>query len=92
VHQLNGSDFTWVASAYALSASMFIPLSGNLAQIFGRRPIVLGGIVTFAVGSAVCGSARTLIVLIVGRGESYEHSNNSDSQSKRFGAIHSVIQ
>ncbi|KAF8185732.1 MFS general substrate transporter [Pholiota molesta] len=67
VHQLNGSDFTWVASAYALSASMFIPLSGNLAQIFGRRPIVLGGIVTFAVGSAVCGSARTLIVLIIGR-------------------------
>ncbi|KAF9477032.1 iron permease [Pholiota conissans] len=67
VHQLNGSDFTWVASAYALSASMFIPLSGNLAQIFGRRPIILGGIITFAVGSAVCGSAKSLIVLIVGR-------------------------
>lgn len=49
---------------------MFIPLSGNLAQIFGRRPIILGGIVMFAVGSAVCGSAKTLIVLIVGRGES----------------------
>ncbi|KAF9477036.1 MFS general substrate transporter [Pholiota conissans] len=67
VHDLNGGDFTWVASAYALAASMFIPLSGNLSQIFGRQPIILGGIVVFAVGSAVCASAHAMAVLIFGR-------------------------
>ncbi|KAF8185726.1 MFS general substrate transporter [Pholiota molesta] len=67
VHDLNGGDFTWVASAYALAAAMFIPLSGNLSQIFGRQPIILGGIVVFAIGSAVCASAHTMPVLILGR-------------------------
>ncbi|KAF9552277.1 MFS general substrate transporter [Agrocybe pediades] len=67
VHALNGSDFTWVASAYALAAAAFIPLSGNVSQMLGRRIVILGGIVIFAVGSAVCGSAHNLAVLIVGR-------------------------
>ncbi|KAF8157257.1 major facilitator superfamily domain-containing protein [Crassisporium funariophilum] len=67
VHDLNGSDFTWVASAYALSSSAFIPLSGNLSQLFGRRPIILGGIIIFAVGSAISGSSRSMLVLILGR-------------------------
>lgn len=48
---------------------MFIPLSGNLSQIFGRQPITLMGIMLFAVGSAVCGSARSMTALIIGRGE-----------------------
>lgn len=69
VHALNGSDFTWVASAYALAAAACIPLSGNMSQMLGRRIVILGGIIIFAIGSAVCGSAHTLPVLIVGRGE-----------------------
>lgn len=67
VHDLNGSDFTWVASAYALSASACIPLSGNLSQVFGRRLIILAGIMIFGIGSAVSGSAHSLVALIVGR-------------------------
>ncbi|CAA7268857.1 unnamed protein product [Cyclocybe aegerita] len=42
-------------------------MSGNLAQLFGRRPVIMGGIVFFAVGSAVCGSARFFAVLVAGR-------------------------
>ncbi|KAJ3512851.1 hypothetical protein NLJ89_g3284 [Agrocybe chaxingu] len=67
VHALHGGDFSWVAAAYALSSSACIPLSGNLAQLFGRRPIIMGGIVFFAVGSAVCGSAPFFAVLVAGR-------------------------
>ncbi|KAJ7101026.1 MFS general substrate transporter, partial [Mycena crocata] len=67
VHDLQGDNFSWVGSAYALGAASCLPLSGNLAQIFGRRPILLGSLVLFAVGSAVAGSAPSMTVLIVGR-------------------------
>ncbi|KAJ7183444.1 MFS general substrate transporter [Mycena filopes] len=67
VADLHGSDFSWVGSAYTLSSAAFLPLSGNLAQIFGRRHVTLGTILVFGVGSAVSGSARSMTVLIVGR-------------------------
>ncbi|KAJ7143490.1 MFS general substrate transporter [Mycena crocata] len=67
VHDLQGNNFSWVGSAYALGAASCLPLSGNLAQIFGRRPILLGSLVLFAVGSAVAGSASSMTVLIVAR-------------------------
>ncbi|KAG6844976.1 hypothetical protein H0H87_001919 [Tephrocybe sp. NHM501043] len=67
VHALQGKDFAWVFSAYALSSSSCIPLSGNLAQIFGRRPVIQIGIIVFATGSAIAGAAPTMSVLIVGR-------------------------
>lgn len=88
VHDLNGINFSWVGSAYALGhfpglcaghcclqhrntgAASCLPLAGNLASIFGRRPILLGSLVLFSVGSAVSGSARTMNILIVGRGKS----------------------
>ncbi|KAJ7661318.1 MFS general substrate transporter [Mycena polygramma] len=68
VHDLKGGDFTWVSSAYTLSSAACIPISGNMAQIFGRRPILLLGIILFATGSAISGAAPTMTVLIVGRG------------------------
>ena len=36
-----GDDFVWVGSAYALSSTAILPLSGSLANIFGRRPVML---------------------------------------------------
>ncbi|KAJ7621526.1 MFS general substrate transporter [Mycena polygramma] len=67
VHDLQGVNFSWVGSAYALGAASCLPLSGNLAQIFGRRPILLGSLLLFAAGSAVAASARSMTVLIIGR-------------------------
>lgn len=70
VQDLNGSDFTCVGSAYALSSSAFLTLGGNLAQVFGRRPVLLGAIVVLAVGSAISGSATSILILMFGRGTS----------------------
>ncbi|KAF8997193.1 iron permease [Cyathus striatus] len=67
VHELNGEDFTWVTAAYSLSSAACMPLNGNLAEIFGRRPVILTGIVIFAAGSAVSASAHSMTTLIVGR-------------------------
>ncbi|KAH9850502.1 MFS general substrate transporter [Lenzites betulinus] len=64
---LHASDFVWVGSAYSLSATAFLPMSGALAQIFGRRPALMTCLVLFAVGSGVAGGAGSMSMLIIGR-------------------------
>ena len=64
---LHASQFTWVGVAYALSSAVFHPMSGALAQTYGRRPALLLTIGLFALGSGICGSANSMKMLIVGR-------------------------
>ena len=64
---LHASQFTWVGSAYALASTAFIPMSGGLAQTFGRRPATLVTIGLFALCSGVCGGAKSMNMLIAGR-------------------------
>ena len=67
VAELNGNDFVWVGAAYALASSAILPMTGGLAQLFGRKPAVLGSIAFFAVGSALCGAAHNMNMMIAGR-------------------------
>ncbi|KAI9332461.1 major facilitator superfamily domain-containing protein [Zopfochytrium polystomum] len=57
----------WVATAYLLTSTAFIPSYGQLADIFGRKPIYLVSIVVFEIGSALCGAATSMPFLIVAR-------------------------
>ena len=66
-HDLHATDFVWVGSAYALSSTAFMPMSGGIAQIFGRRPALLGALALFATGSGICGGASSMSMLIAGR-------------------------
>ena len=66
-HDLHASDFVWVGSAYSLSSTAILPMTGGLAQIFGRRPAMLSSIALFALGSGICGGATTMAMLIGGR-------------------------
>ncbi|KAJ7629491.1 iron permease [Mycena polygramma] len=67
INELRGTQFIWVGSAFTLGSTALIPLAGGLAQIFGRRPVLLSSLVLFAVGSAVCGAAKEMNMLIAGR-------------------------
>ncbi|EGO18747.1 hypothetical protein SERLADRAFT_364217 [Serpula lacrymans var. lacrymans S7.9] len=67
VDDLHGTQFVWVGSAYALAATAFVPLSGSLAEIWGRKPVMLSALIFFAIGSTICGSATSLGHLIIGR-------------------------
>ncbi|KAJ7604542.1 major facilitator superfamily domain-containing protein [Roridomyces roridus] len=60
-------DYIWVGSAYALASTAFIPLSGNLADVFGRKPVMLASIVFFAIGSTLAGAAQNMSMMITGR-------------------------
>ena len=72
VHDLNGTDsFAWVSTAYSLSTTAILPFNGRLADVLGRRDVLLVALVIFAVGSAVCACAHSMAVLIVGRGWIY---------------------
>ncbi|KAF7792059.1 hypothetical protein EIP86_003087 [Pleurotus ostreatoroseus] len=62
-----GDDFTWVGSAYALASTAILPLTGTLADIFGRRPIMLIAILFFSLGSALAGAAQNMNMLIAAR-------------------------
>jgi EmrB/QacA subfamily drug resistance transporter len=61
------SGLAWVVSAYVLMAGGFLLLGGRLADIFGRRRLLLTGVVIFALASAVCGAAVGPGMLVTGR-------------------------
>jgi len=57
----------WVVTAYLLSATAVTPLYGKLADIYGRRRMLLIAITTFVSGSFLCALAPAMIVLITAR-------------------------
>lgn len=67
VSELGGENFIWVGSAYSIASSASMPALGGLANIFGRRKVMLSSIMFFAAGSATAGAARSMNILIAGR-------------------------
>ncbi|HEY3695827.1 DHA2 family efflux MFS transporter permease subunit [Phenylobacterium sp.] len=57
----------WVLTSYIVAAAITIPLSGWLANAFGRRKVFLASIVLFTVTSALCGAAVTLPQIVLFR-------------------------
>jgi EmrB/QacA subfamily drug resistance transporter len=56
VAQLSGLDlYPWVTTAYLLASTVMVPIYGKLSDIYGRKPILLIGIVLFMFGSMLCG-------------------------------------
>ncbi|KAJ1545015.1 hypothetical protein HK405_008243 [Cladochytrium tenue] len=58
---------SWVGTAYLLTQTAFIPSYGQLADIFGRKPVFLTAIFIFELGSALCGAAANMNMLIAAR-------------------------
>lgn len=57
----------WVAMAYMLTLTIFLPLFGRLADVYGRSRLYNIGFVIFSVGSALCGAATTASFMIASR-------------------------
>ncbi len=68
IASLGGLDrYSWVITAYLLTATVTVPVWGRLSDLYGRRPIYLAGVATFLVGSALSGAAQTMTQLIIFR-------------------------
>ena len=57
----------WLFSTYLLAQAVSTPVYGRLADIVGRKRLMLVGIGLFFVGSTIAGAAPTMGVLIAGR-------------------------
>ena len=64
-----GGKFVWIGSAYGLSSAAILPLSGRLADAFGRRPVMLAFVGLFLLGSALAGASQNMNMLIAARSE-----------------------
>lgn len=68
VADLHGIElYGWVTAIYMLASTVTIPLWGKLADLRGRRPVMLAGLVFFLVGSVLSGAAGSMRQLIVFR-------------------------
>ncbi|WP_369393929.1 MFS transporter [Streptomyces sp. CG1] len=57
----------WIVTAYALAFASLLLLGGRIADLFGRKPAFLVGVVGFAAASALGGAANGFTMLVVAR-------------------------
>ncbi|MCD7438103.1 MFS transporter [Streptomyces lincolnensis] len=57
----------WIVTAYALAFASLLLLGGRIADLFGRKPAFLIGIVGFAAVSALGGAATNFEMLVTAR-------------------------
>ncbi|MFI6830933.1 MULTISPECIES: MDR family MFS transporter [unclassified Kribbella] len=68
VDDLGGfTQFPWLFSIYLLAQAVSVPIYGKLADLRGRKPIMLVGVGLFLLGSVLCGFAWSMPALIAFR-------------------------
>lgn len=89
----------WMSLGFAMGATVFQPVFGWVGDNFGRRKLLLGGLLTFTIGSLVIAMAPSFTFIVIGRflqglgsaavvpvGMAYAASGFSkDEQGKAFG-------
>ncbi|MFN3336321.1 MAG: MDR family MFS transporter [Thermomicrobium sp.] len=56
--------YPWVFSGYLLTSTTSIPLYGRLADMYGRKRVLLAALVLFLLGSVLCGMAQSMPQLV----------------------------
>lgn len=60
-------QITWVSTGFVMATVMVMPLTGFLARLFGQKRVYMASLLFFIAGSALCGMARTLPLLVLFR-------------------------
>jgi EmrB/QacA subfamily drug resistance transporter len=69
VNDLGGfSLFPWLFSVYLLAQAASVPIYSKLADLYGRKPVLLTGVLIFLLGSVLCGISWNMVALIAFRG------------------------
>ncbi|KAJ2713808.1 hypothetical protein H4R19_002070 [Coemansia spiralis] len=61
------SSIAWISAAYMLTFTALQSIFSKVSEIIGRLPVLLVSLAVFTAGSAVCGAASSMTVLIAGR-------------------------
>ncbi|MFF5899470.1 MFS transporter [Streptomyces argenteolus] len=56
--------FSWLFSGYLLAVTVTLPVYGKLSDTFGRKPVLVAGIILFLAGSVLCAAAWNMAALI----------------------------
>ena len=68
VGDLGGAaHMAWILTAYILSLTVAMPVYGKLGDLVGRKNLFLVAIGLFLIGSALCGTATSMMQLIIYR-------------------------
>lgn len=59
--------YPWIVAGYLITGTTTVPLWGRLADLRGRKPILLAGVGIFVVASALCAASPTMGWLIAFR-------------------------
>ena len=69
VSELQGFEhYAWVTTAYLLTSTAVVPISGKLSDMYGRKMFLLGSSAMFVLTSALCGLSQDMTQLIIFRG------------------------
>ncbi|MCM3764524.1 MDR family MFS transporter [Neobacillus niacini] len=69
VKQLGGSElFAWIFVVYMLASTVTVPLYGKLADMYGRKKLLMISVAMFTLGSILCGMANSMVQLVIYRG------------------------
>ncbi|KAI0702444.1 amino acid permease ScVBA-like protein [Cytidiella melzeri] len=60
-------EYTWVGVAYMLTQTALQPLYGKLSDLAGRKLVLYASMAIFVAGSMCCGSAQSMLWLILAR-------------------------
>jgi EmrB/QacA subfamily drug resistance transporter len=58
---------TWIITLYAVTFAALLAPAGRLADVVGRRALLVAGVAGFTIMSALCAAAPSLAVLLVAR-------------------------
>ena len=61
------TDAEWIVTIYSLVFSSLLISTGKVADILGRRKLLITGIVVFIVGSIMASLSNTLLIMLVSR-------------------------
>ncbi|MFI0988894.1 MFS transporter [Streptomyces exfoliatus] len=59
--------FSWLFAGYLLAVTVTLPVYGKLSDTFGRKPVLIAGVVLFLIGSLLCAAAWSMASLIAFR-------------------------
>ncbi|MGN6505372.1 MAG: MDR family MFS transporter [Tepidisphaeraceae bacterium] len=69
ISNLQGLEhYSWVASLYLLACTVTMPLYGRLADVLGRKRVILGATLIFTSGSVLAAMSHSMVQLILFRG------------------------
>jgi EmrB/QacA subfamily drug resistance transporter len=57
--------YAWVTTAYLVTSTILMPIAGKLGDLFGRKPLIVAGVLGFMVSSWLVGASGSVLELVL---------------------------